>query len=114
MLFRSSRDFAASVVQMERIEEHLNELINQQGEMIKSIDNIAQASIQSIAPNPKLIQVMSETNTSLEEFKNTVSKLNQSAELLKQQEIEIAVRREVEKLLINKISGNMDESNQKK
>jgi len=50
-----------------------------------------------------MIEAMKETNIALNVFKDTVQNLNFAAEALRREEIEFAVRKEVERLLVDKI-----------
>jgi hypothetical protein len=50
---------------------------------------------------------MQETNKSLQQFKESLDKLNQATAQLAQEEIEIAVRKELEKFFTN-IMNNKD------
>ena len=58
----------------------------------------------AVSPNPELMQSMKETTIALHEFTNAVRSMTQSADALKREEIELAVRREVEKVLTQNVS----------
>jgi hypothetical protein len=98
------RDFAAVVVQLEKLSESYILIADLQKNMIDKLANIADNTSAAIAPNPQMLETMRETNLLLSEFKNTVEKLNISAESLKHEEIETSVRKEVERILVNKLS----------
>jgi len=96
-------DFAAVVVQLENMNERLANLVKTQGDLIDSVNNMTETSAQAISPNPLMIEAMKETNIALNVFKDTVQNLNFAAEALRREEIEFAVRKEVERLLVDKI-----------
>jgi len=99
-----SRDFAASVVQLEKISDSFQEVLKQQSNLTILIGKLSESYSNASAPNPQMLEIMKETNHALNEFKNTVNNLNYAAELLKREEIEIAVRKEVERVLVNKLT----------
>src|SRR3989339_51889 len=99
-----SRDFAASVVQLEKISDSFQEVLKQQSNLTILIGKPSESYSNASAPNPQMLEIMKETNHALNEFKNTVNNLNYAAELLKREEIEIAVRKEVERVLVNKLT----------
>ncbi len=98
------RDFAAVVIQMEKLNDALAGLTMQQEQLINSMKNTADNVSQAIAPNPQMIETMKQTNESLREFKNTVESLKSAADQLKKNEIEAAVRKELERILVEKIN----------
>lgn len=96
-------DFAAVVVQLEQMNEKLENLVNSQSDLVSAVNSMTEVSAQAIAPNPRMLETMQNTNEVLTEFKNTVSKLNLAADFLRKEEIEFAVKKEVERLLVEKI-----------
>ncbi|MFN3305708.1 MAG: hypothetical protein ACK42Z_00820 [Candidatus Kapaibacteriota bacterium] len=98
-------DFATAVSKLENLGESIKSLLIQQNEILTSLRESNENLRQIISPNPKLIEIMNQTNKSLEEFNQTLEKLTQSANQLKQEEIEIAVRRELEKFFANMINS---------
>ncbi|MBI5325922.1 MAG: hypothetical protein HZB41_11735 [Ignavibacteriae bacterium] len=99
-----SRDFAAVVVQLEKLSDSFQEVLKQQSNLTFLIGKLSDNYSDASAPNPQMLEIMKETNFALSEFKNTVNNLNNAAELLKREEIEIAVRKEVERVLVNKLT----------
>lgn len=98
-------DFATAVGKLEALGESIKNMLIQQNEILTLLRESNENTRQIISPNPKLIKIMEQTNKSLEEFNQTLEKLNQSANQLKQEEIEIAVRRELEKFFANMINS---------
>jgi hypothetical protein len=99
-----SRDFAAVVVQLENLSSAVENLVDKQTDMITSVNDLANSVAHAVSPNPEMLESMRLTNTALNSFKSTVELLNKSAESLKREEIELAVRKEVERILIDKIT----------
>ncbi len=96
-------DFAAVVVQLEQMNNRLENLVQSQEDLMNSVNNIAEVTSLAIAPNPKMLEAMNETNSALIQFKDTVRELNFGAEALRREEIEFAVKKEVERILVDKI-----------
>lgn len=99
-------DFATVVVNLENLSESLKEILYSQNQLITSVNKLAESNAMAVSPNPQLLETMKNTNEALLEFKNSVNNLNIAAEALKREEIEIAVRKEVERILVNKINSN--------
>jgi hypothetical protein len=99
-------DFATVVVNLENLSESLKEILYSQNQLISSVNKLAESNAMAVSPNPQLLETMKNTNDALQEFKNSVNNLNIAAEALKREEIEIAVRKEVERILVNKINRN--------
>jgi glucan phosphoethanolaminetransferase (alkaline phosphatase superfamily) len=97
------RDFAASLIQLEKLNDSFNTIIETQSKLLVNLETVAQNSADASSPNPKMLELMKQTNTALEEFSGTVEKLNQTSKSLLKEEIEITVRREVERILIDKV-----------
>jgi hypothetical protein len=102
------RDFAAVVVQLEELGETLQELIKNQRDLVESVNEVARLSAKAVSPAPEMLETMSQTNTSLQKFRDTVENLSSAAESLKREEIEIAVRKEVERFLVDKVAIRND------
>lgn len=61
-------------------------------------------NLQNIStPNPEMLSEMKDINSALSEFKGTVTNLNKSTNELRKEEVEITVRRELEKILSKSI-----------
>ena len=96
-------DFAAVVVQLEELGKKIEDLVVRQDDLVDSVNSIADVTAQAVAPNPGMLKAMEETNIALNEFKSTVEKLNIAADALRKEEIEFAVRKEVERVLVDKV-----------
>ncbi|MEJ5287428.1 MAG: hypothetical protein CH6_1719 [Candidatus Kapaibacterium sp.] len=98
-------DFATAVTKLETLGDNVKSLLIQQTEILSLLRESNEMTRQIISPSPKLLEIMEQTNKSLVQFNETLEKLNQSATQLKQEEIEIAVRRELEKFFANMINN---------
>jgi len=101
-------DFATVVVNLEQVSASMKGIMDAQGDLILSVNKLAEANTLAVSPNPQLMETMKSTNQALEDFRLSVNTLNIAAEALKREEIEIAVRKEVETILVNKLT-NKDE-----
>ncbi len=99
-------DFAKVVVNLEKLSDNITSLIETQQQLVQSVNNVAELTSQAVSPNPKLLETMERTSLALESFKQSVDNLNLSAEALRKDEIEIAVRKEVERILVHKLSNS--------
>lgn len=97
-------DFATISVNLEGLTDSMKEILGSQQELITSVNQLAESNAMAVSPNPELLETMKLTNEALQKFKESVNNLNLAAEVLKREEIEIAVRKEVERILIKKIN----------
>ena len=102
------RDIAASVTKLDDVTGAITQLIRQQVDMINLINQIAKNSADAVSPNPQMLDTMRVTNAVLEEFKNTVESFNAAAEKLKREEIELAVKKEVERIIVSRVNANLE------
>lgn len=96
-------DFAAVVVNLEKMSDSIGGFVQNQQQLIESVNEVARTNTLAVSPNPLLLETMEKTNNALNEFIKSVNDLNIAAEALKREEIEIAVRKEVERILVDKI-----------
>lgn len=100
-----SRDFAAVSVQLDNISESLNGMLDRQTELIELISQIAKSNAEAVSPNPKMLDIMDQTNASLSSLKDTVIDLNKGIKVIQKEEIEFAVKKEIEQLINTKLSA---------
>ncbi len=93
-------DYAGFTTQMDEITSALSSLIARQDELIASVNDMARYSAQAVSPQPELLQTMQQTNTTLKEFNRVVGEFADAARTLRREEIQQAVRYEVERLLL--------------
>jgi len=99
-----ANDFATISVNIDKLTDSLKEILSSQHELINSVNKLAEANAMAVSPYPQLLETMQKTNDALNEFKDSVKNLNIAAEALKRDEIEIAVRKEIEKILVKKLN----------
>lgn len=100
-----SRDFAAVSVQFDQINESLQEMLNQQRELISTVVDISKANALAVAPNPKMLESMNETNAAINRFNTSLLQLNESVDKVRSAEIEFAVKKEISELLNKKFKN---------
>lgn len=98
------REFAASVLQMEKITESLLTISEKQDVMIDKLNNISESSADAVRPNPEMIETMKQTNVELNEFRNNLNNLSDTALKIRKEEISYQVRKEIENILTNRIN----------
>ncbi|HYF03374.1 MAG TPA: hypothetical protein VEC36_08355 [Patescibacteria group bacterium] len=101
-----SRDYADISVKLEKVGDTLEELVEKQHEMIASIRDVAQSLSMAVAPNPQLLETMKLTNDSLKIFTENLQQFSKAAAELQREEVELAVRRELEKIISFKTQLN--------
>ncbi|MEI6091513.1 MAG: hypothetical protein WCR42_13745 [bacterium] len=97
-------EFAAAVMQMENLTHALTEIGSQQKEMIYEVMKMANNNALAVSPNPEMLHIMSETNKTLLEFKETIERLNESTNKLQQKQVEDVVREELSRILVNNVN----------
>lgn len=96
-------EFAQSSVKLEAMTDELSRLNNNQEKLIEKIDKLTDVFAQNASPNPELIDIMKQTNNELNNFKNILTELNSTANNIKKEEIELTVRKELEKIITQNI-----------
>ena len=99
-----SRDFAGSLVQLEKLTETIEKMNENQELIAERLEQIIENVALISAPNPQMLEEMQKVNVSLNNFGNNLNNLNSQIESLRKEEIEIAVRKEFEKIISNKLS----------
>jgi len=98
-----SRDFALTSAQLEKITDHLITVAGRQNELMNIFSEIAKTNADATNPNPKMLEIMAKTNETLIEFKDNITELTKTTNQLKQEEIQIIVRKEIEKFFTDRI-----------
>lgn len=99
------RDFAAVVLQLEELSNNLGRIAQRQNDLLDSVANVAEKTASAVAPNPEMIESMKQTNEALSDFRESVDKLNRSALALQKEEIESAVRKEIERIIVGRLEN---------
>ena len=97
-------DYAAISVRLENIGDTFDNFTARQEALITTSREAVQVATMAVSPNPELLASMRETTSALHDFTYAVQTLTKSAEALKREEIELAVRREVEKVLTQNVT----------
>ncbi|MFP4368385.1 MAG: hypothetical protein ACLFR2_02290 [Candidatus Kapaibacterium sp.] len=100
------KDFALAVVQLEKFNENISLMISGQQQIMKELKIMNQNQSDALKPNPEMIDNIKDTNNALLAFKSTVDELNRSALSLRNDNINASVRKEIEKLITARLSGN--------
>ncbi|MFM8178122.1 MAG: hypothetical protein ACKOAG_02925 [Candidatus Kapaibacterium sp.] len=97
------RDYATVSIHLEQAVQQLGDLRRVHEQLAERVRESTEAAHQAMHPNPALVTTMDETNRSLERFRATVEALHSAADTLRREEIDAAVRREVESLLSRRL-----------
>ena len=100
-----SRDFAVTSTQLDKITDHLLSVVARQNELTNILLEISKTNADVVNPNPQMLEIMGKTNETLREFRENIIELNKTASQLKQDEVKIVVRNEIESFFVSKVSG---------
>jgi hypothetical protein len=100
-----STDYATSIQHLDNVATALTEIIARQNDLLVSVSDIAQSVALASSPQPEFVETMRKTNISLEQFHSTVQTLVGATETLRREEIQRAVRLEVERILHNRMEA---------
>lgn len=103
------RDIASVAIQLESVSNNLTALLEKQEQILEKFSEIASINRDAVSPNPKMLDSMDKTNNSLLDFNETVDKLNKSVLSLRKEEIEHSVRKELERIISNKLSKDEED-----
>ena len=92
-------DYASSGIRLEQIAGALESLGRQQEELVRAVRENTGTAALAIAPNPQMLSSMAEVNAALAAFRDTLAELNDSAKALRREEVEAAVRRELQRIV---------------
>lgn len=106
------RDYAAMAVQLESISGSLNDLVEKQDHIIASMKDSVQAAIDAVSPNPGLMASMTSTSEALSRFATGIDALEQRLRVAEKDDVQRAVRTELEKILSVNILRNNDSNEQ--
>ncbi|HRP01076.1 MAG TPA: hypothetical protein PLE30_00340 [Candidatus Kapabacteria bacterium] len=96
-------DFSLSTNKLEELSSKYDEMLKLQKELLKKNDLYINDVQQTIKPNLEMLEAMRETNIEIKKLKDSFSNLNEQLAELKREEIERAVRKELEKMLSEKL-----------
>lgn len=101
-----SRDFALTSAQLEKSISFFETIIDKQNSLLEIIGQISQTNIEAVNPNPKMIEIMQETNISIAKFNENLKNINSTLEEVKSYEIQNIVKKEIELFFTNRFSNN--------
>jgi hypothetical protein len=100
------RDFAASTIALDKIAEQLQRLTAETARLALAAEHAATAAQRTTSPAPELITRIAELNAILRNVSASIEELRHAASTIEQERIEIAVRRQLERLLVQRLSDN--------
>ena len=96
-------EFAQAVIQLENIAQSIDESVKKQEALIEKVDQSLKVNIALVNPNPEMINIMGETNKSIEIFKASLDDLTKATKQLEDKQIEAQVRKEIERIVKNNL-----------
>lgn len=104
-----ARDFADASLKLGYINQNMIELQNSQKQLISILEQVANNLGKAISPNDEMIEIMRNTNSQLNTFYDSITKLNSELQLIKQENMNYLVRKNIESLLINNLNNESKE-----
>ncbi|MCL2039050.1 MAG: hypothetical protein FWG85_01310 [Bacteroidetes bacterium] len=101
-----SKDFAITSTQLDKIANHLFTIIDKQNQLADTLKNVTYKFADIQNPNPKVVETMQETTNELLKFNSQLTQFIDATNKLKQEEISIAVRKELEKIVSQRIGNS--------
>lgn len=98
-------DYAGVATRMDEVTSTLSGLLARQDEIIIAVNEVAKLAAQAVSPQPELSQNLVQTNLALQSFTKTVGELAEAAKAIRREEIQHAVRKEIENLMERKPEG---------
>jgi methyl-accepting chemotaxis protein len=98
-----SADYAAFTERLDNVTSSLSGMISRQDELIGAVNEMARSVSLASTPQPEFIESMRQTNTALQAFQRNVHDLVDATHTLRREEIQRAVRVEVERMLANRV-----------
>lgn len=98
-----ARDFAATSVRLEELNNKYNEMLLYQKEIINKQDKLIDNISMTVSPNNAMLHSMNETNIQINQLKSNFEQLNIQLEQLRKEEIERTVRKEIENIISNRM-----------
>ena len=99
-----SKDFAITSIQLDKITNHFLAIVDRQNELSDVLKTIVEKLSDVQNPTPKVIETMQNTNEELNRFNSQLTTFIDATNKLKQEEISNVIRRELEKIISNKIT----------
>ncbi|TAE23729.1 MAG: hypothetical protein EAZ92_14300 [Candidatus Kapaibacterium sp.] len=98
-----SADYAAFTERLDNVTSSLSGMISRQDELIGAVNDMARSVSLASTPQPEFIESMRQTNLALQAFHKNVHDLVEATNTLRREEIQRAVRVEVERILTKNV-----------
>jgi uncharacterized protein YoxC len=98
-----SADYAAFTERLDNVTSSLSGMISRQDELIGAVNEVARSVSLASTPQPEFIESMRQTNVALQAFHRNVHDLVEATNTLRREEIQRAVRAEVERILADRV-----------
>ena len=99
-----SREYASMAVRLEQVTDAMREMSARQEALISTTRDSVHIASQAVSPNPELTAIMQQTGEQFKQFNSVVASLLNAAQELRKEEIEFAVRRELEKIIADTVA----------
>lgn len=99
-------DFATAVSKLENVSLELKNFNNSQTELINKLTESTNYLSKAISPSDEFIENLKSTNEQLNNLKLQIQLLTETTKEIKEKDIRFEIRRELENLLIDKITSN--------
>ncbi len=104
------RDIAASAMAFDNVATKLQRIAEETARLSAAAENAALASLRATSPAPELIERIAELNAALSKLSADIEQLREVSGTLERERIELTVRRELERLLTQRLSDNLPPS----
>lgn len=98
-----STDYAGAGARLENVVTALSDITARQDELLGAVNDVARAVSFAAHPQPEFIETMRQTNLTLQAFHLNVQALVEATHSLRREEIQRAVRAEVERILEQRV-----------
>lgn len=98
-----STDFATAVNKLENINLDLKNINNTQQEILTNLVTAVEGISKAVSPNDEFIKNIKQTNEQITSLKEKINELTKSAESIRKTEVRFEIRKEIEKMLAEKI-----------
>ena len=98
-----SADYAAFTERLDNVTSSLSGMISRQDELIGAVNEVARSVSLASTPQPEFVESMRQTNIALQAFHRNIQDLVEATHTLRREEIQRAVRAEVERMLADKV-----------
>ncbi|MCS6807379.1 MAG: hypothetical protein RML40_01235 [Bacteroidota bacterium] len=92
-------DYASAGTRLEAVTAALSDIVARQDELLGAVNDVARAVSLASTPQPEFIETIRQTNLALQAFHANVQALVEATNQLRREEIQRAVRIEVERIL---------------